>query len=91
MYSLFEKLCHKYYQRKLKKSNCVIWLRVVHNFEGFLNGLFHPAFLARVISWLAFVCRHFHGITEKPDPGPVGPDPNGSDPGRIPIHFHASR
>ena len=26
-----------------------------------LKGLFHPAFLARVVSWLAFVCRHFHG------------------------------
>ena len=25
-----------------------------------LKGLFHPAFLARVVSWLAFVCRHFH-------------------------------
>ena len=26
-----------------------------------LKGLFHPAFLARVISWLAFVRRHFRG------------------------------
>ena len=26
-----------------------------------LKGLFHPAFLARVVSWLVFVCRHFHG------------------------------
>ena len=25
-----------------------------------LKGLFHPAFLAGVVSWLAFVCRHFH-------------------------------
>ena len=31
------------------------------------------------------------GITEKQDPGPVGQDPNGPDPGRIPIHFHVSR
>ena len=26
-----------------------------------LKGLFHPAFLACVVSWLAFVRRHFHG------------------------------
>ena len=27
-----------------------------------LKALFHPAFLARVVLWLAFVCRHFHGL-----------------------------
>ena len=26
-----------------------------------LKDLFHPAFLVRVVSWLAFVCRHFRG------------------------------
>ena len=31
------------------------------------------------------------GITEKPDPGPVGPDPNGPDQSGIPIHLHVSR
>ena len=38
-------------------------------------------------------CFGFHksGITEKPDPGPVGPDPNGPDPSGIPIHLHVSR
>ena len=29
-----------------------------------LKGLFHPAFLARVVSWLAFVSRHFHDETD---------------------------
>ena len=30
------------------------------------------------------------GITEKPDPGPIGPDPNGPDPCRIPMHIHVT-
>ena len=30
--------------------------------KALLKCLFHPAFLARVVSWLAFVCRHFHGL-----------------------------
>ena len=29
--------------------------------------------------------RLFIGITEKPDPGPVGPDPNGPDPAEYPF------
>ena len=33
----------------------------LENFSTALKGLFHPAFLARVVSWLTFVCRHFHG------------------------------
>ena len=30
-------------------------------FRKTLKSLFHPAFLACVVSWLAFVCHQFHG------------------------------
>ena len=36
-------------------------LELVTFFDYVLKGLFHPACLARVVSWLAFVCPHFHG------------------------------
>ena len=43
-------------------SFSLLYLHFVFNYIlDTLKGLFHPAFLARVVSWLTFVCRHFHG------------------------------
>ena len=58
------------------KLSCNNKLRYLTHFTGKLKGLFHPAFLARVVSWLAFVVakqrpakrRHVQGMLDETEP-----------------------
>ena len=72
---------------KKKTKRFQVFPSFLRNHKNTLKKETHKAYL-RNLSWHRKI---FLGITEKPDPGPVGPDPNGPDPGRISIHLHVSR
>ena len=50
-YKLKQRIVNNYQQVEAKTKHC----------KRLLKGLFHPAFLACVVSWLAFACHNFDG------------------------------